>query len=67
MWSNSGETIYSPFAGIGSEGVVALRCGRRFIGCELKDSYFKQACRFLDDAEAQRGNLFDLNQQKDSA
>jgi len=66
MWSNPGETVYSPFAGIGSEGVVALRCRRRFIGCELKDSYFKQACRFLDDAEAQHGSLFDTA-EKESA
>jgi DNA modification methylase len=48
LWSNRGEMIFSPFAGIGSEGYVALEWGRRFYGVELKRSYFDQACRFLD-------------------
>lgn len=43
LWSNPGETVLSPFAGIGSEGYVALRHGRRFIGCELKPSYWETA------------------------
>lgn len=43
LWSNPGDTVLSPFAGIGSEGYVALREGRRFIGAELKASYYKQA------------------------
>jgi hypothetical protein len=57
MWSNPGEVVYSPFMGIGSEGVVALRAGRRFVGTELKESYFRQACRFLDEAESSAGDL----------
>ncbi|HEY7825087.1 MAG TPA: DNA methyltransferase [Acidimicrobiia bacterium] len=44
LWSNKGETVLSPFAGIGSEGVVAVQQGREFIGCELKPSYWKTAC-----------------------
>jgi DNA modification methylase len=43
LWSNPGETVLSPFAGIGSEGVVALRHGRRFVGVELKASYWSTA------------------------
>lgn len=43
LWSNPGDTVLSPFAGIGSEGYVALREGRRFIGAELKASYYRQA------------------------
>ena len=43
MWSNPGDVVLSPFAGIGSEGYVALQEGRRFIGAELKASYYKQA------------------------
>lgn len=43
LWSNEGEVVYSPFAGIGSEGVGALELGRRFVGSELKESYFNQA------------------------
>lgn len=53
QYSNPGETVYSPFMGIGSEGYVALRRGRRFIGTELKESYFRQALRNLAEAEAQ--------------
>ncbi len=44
LWSNKDETVFSPFAGIGSEGYVALREGRKFIGVELKESYWKVAC-----------------------
>lgn len=43
LWSNPGDTILSPFAGIGSEGYVALQEGRKFIGTELKASYYRQA------------------------
>lgn len=44
LWSNPNDVILSPFAGIGSEGFVALQEGRRFLGIELKPSYYKQAC-----------------------
>ena len=47
LWSNEGDTVLSPFMGIGSEGVVALRNRRRFIGVELKDTYYKQAVGYL--------------------
>lgn len=49
LWSNPGDTVLSPFAGIGSEGHVALRMGRKFVGVELKPSYYQQACRNLDE------------------
>jgi hypothetical protein len=47
LWTNPDELVFSPFAGIGSEGVGALRLGRRFEGIELKRSYYDQACRNL--------------------
>jgi DNA modification methylase len=47
LWSNPGDIVLSPFAGIGSEGVVALEMGRRFIGVELKPSYYQQAAKNL--------------------
>lgn len=47
LWSNPGDTVLSPFAGIGSEGVVSLEEGRRFVGFELKRSYYEQAERNL--------------------
>ena len=53
LWSNVGETVLSPFAGIGSEGVVSVKHNRRFIGCELKPSYWKTACDNLQTAEGQ--------------
>lgn len=45
LWSNPGDTVLSPFMGIGSEGVVALQNGRRFVGVELKPSYYEQSVR----------------------
>jgi DNA modification methylase len=61
VWSNRGETVFSPFAGIGSEGVEALRWGRKFYGIELKESYFQTATSFLAAAEAESSQptLFD--------
>ena len=53
VWSNPGEIVYSPFAGIGSEGVVALREGRRFVGGELNPRYWAQAQRNLTETSAQ--------------
>lgn len=53
MWSNPGNIVLSPFMGIGSEGVTSLKLNRRFIGIELKPSYFKHACRYLDAQERQ--------------
>jgi len=47
LWSNKGETVLSPFAGIGSEGYMAVKLGRRFVGIELKRSYYDAAKRNL--------------------
>lgn len=53
MWSNPGDTIFSPFMGIGSEGYASMKLRRRFMGVELKESYFKQACKNLMGIDAQ--------------
>jgi DNA modification methylase len=53
MWSNAGDTVLSPFTGIGSEGVTSLKLGRKFIGTELKESYWRQASRYLQAQDAQ--------------
>ena len=50
LWSNPGDLVFSPFAGIGSEGYVSIEMGRRFVGAELKRSYFDLACRNLLEA-----------------
>lgn len=59
LWSNRGETVLSPFMGIGSEGVGCLQQGRRFVGVELKEAYFDQAVQSLDAADRQ-DSLFSL-------
>ncbi len=51
LWSNRGDVILSPFMGIGSEGYTAIKMGRRFIGYELKRSYYDQAVANLTAAE----------------
>jgi DNA modification methylase len=51
LWSNRADLILSPFAGIGSEGYEAIRLDRRFVGIELKESYFNQAVKNLISAE----------------
>jgi len=59
LWSNRGDLVYSPFTGIGSEGYKSIQLGRKFIGSELKESYFNQACQNLTNANAQL-TLFSL-------
>lgn len=60
LWSNPDETVLSPFGGIGSEGYVSIRHGRRYVGCELKPSYWHVGVRNLNEAEAllRQGSLF---------
>jgi superfamily II DNA or RNA helicase len=53
LWSKPGDLVLSPFGGIGSEGYEAVKAGRRFLGVELKESYFKQACANLRIASQQ--------------
>lgn len=60
LWTNPGEIVLDPFAGIGSTGYEAVRLGRRFVGVELKPSYFKVAARNLADAERLTADLFTL-------
>ncbi len=54
LWSNKGEMIFSPFAGIGSEGYEAILLDRKFTGIELKESYFKAGVRNLNKATANK-------------
>ena len=58
LWSNPGDTVFSPFAGIGSEGYQAIKMGRKFLGAELKRSYWTQACKNLEQAKAEQHGLF---------
>ena len=58
MWSNPGDVVLSPFTGVGSEGFVSVKQRRKFVGVELKDTYFKAASRHLAQAETNAVDLF---------
>ena len=58
LYSNPGDLVLSPFAGIGSEGYVAVQEKRRFTGCELKPSYWRQGVENLRIAESSAADLF---------
>jgi DNA modification methylase len=57
LWSNPGEVVLTPFMGVGSEVYGAVKHGRKGIGIELKDSYYRQAvknlelCKFANDKQ----------------
>lgn len=57
LWSNPGETVLSPFAGIGSEVYTAVRLGRRGVGIELKASYWRTAVANMQRADNENGQL----------
>ena len=59
LWSNPGETVLTPFMGVGSEVYAAVKAGRRGVGCELKASYYRQAVKNLAEAgkEAEQQKL----------
>lgn len=61
LWSNPGDLVLSPFAGIGSEGYQAIKQGRRFLGIELKESYYTMAARHIEMGAGERRqmHLFD--------
>ena len=72
LWTKPGDVVLSPFAGIGSEGFEAVKAGRRFIGMELKESYYKQACKNLKRAEHEaqkppQASLFTFEEEKETA
>ncbi|HRS37411.1 MAG TPA: DNA methyltransferase [Thermoanaerobaculia bacterium] len=60
LWSNPGETVLTPFMGVGSEVYSAVRAGRRGIGIELKPAYYRQALMNLQTIENTDGEQADL-------
>jgi DNA modification methylase len=58
LWSNPGDLVFSPFTGIGSEGYMSVKMDRRFIGSELKKSYYDIAVKNLFDATEKQTDLF---------
>jgi hypothetical protein len=68
LWSNKGDTVLSPFMGIGSEGHESIRMRRRYVGVELKESYYKQACKNIRHAAAERDcDLFAKIEQENAS
>jgi DNA methylase len=57
LWTNPGDTVFSPFAGIGSELHTAVSMGRKALGAELKRSYYEQACKNMASATEHRPQL----------
>lgn len=61
LWSNEGETVLTPFLGIGSESYVALERGRKTIGIELKPTWFTQAVKNCKGAQVESTQIsFDV-------
>jgi hypothetical protein len=62
LWTNPGDVVLTPFGGIGSELVGAIRQGRKAIGIELKESYFNIACQTcrIEESKASAPTLFDV-------
>jgi len=56
LWTNPGDQVFSPFGGIASEGYMAVKMGRRFMGIELKESYWEEGVKNLQDAEKHIGS-----------
>ena len=66
LYSNPGDLVLDPFNGIGSTGYQAVKMGRRYIGCELKPEYARQAVRFLQGAESSAHSLFSVPQTQEA-
>lgn len=60
LWTMTGDVVLDPFGGIGSTGYVAIGMDRKAIICELKESYFKQACLNMKRAETEEKRQQDL-------
>jgi len=58
LWTAKGDLVFSPFTGIGSEGYTAIKMGRKFIGSELKKSYYEVAIKNLNQASKTNIDLF---------
>lgn len=58
LWTNPGDVVLSPFAGIGSEGYCAVKMGRKSVGIELKSSYFNLAVKNMESARIKQLDLF---------
>jgi len=67
LWSRPGDVVLSPFMGIGSEGVCSIEMGRKFVGIELKSSYYQQSKANISSASTTQLGLFDARNQPELA
>jgi DNA modification methylase len=69
LWTNPGDTVFSPFTGIGSEGHEALRLGRKFVGSELKEAYVNVALKNFEQVLKKRmqKTLWDFVEEEEIA
>lgn len=58
LWTKPNDLVFSPFTGIGSEGYMSIKMGRKFVGTELKPQYFELACQNITDASKEQQGLF---------
>ena len=58
LWTSPNDLVFSPFTGIGSEGYMAIKMGRQFVGAELKPQYWKLACQNIEEARQSQLGLF---------
>lgn len=66
LWTNPGDIVLTPFMGIGSEAYTAVKMGRRAVGVELKDSYYRQAVANVKSlTEKTQGDVFDLMEENE--
>lgn len=69
LWSNKGDVVLDPFNGVGSSGYQAIKMGRKYIGIELKGSYFEQSIKNLSKAVTESGQteLFEVENTKEES
>ena len=66
LWTNPGDIVLTPFMGIGSEAYTAVKMGRRAVGVELKDSYYRQAVANVKSlTEKTQADVFDLLEENE--
>lgn len=63
LWSNPNDIVFDPFGGIGSTPYVAIKMGRRGISSELKDSYFEQMKKNVENAASEKPNIFPVGEK----
>lgn len=64
LWTNTGDVVFSPFMGIGTEGYVSVRNNRKFIGIELKNDYYHEAVENIENAHLAEDDIKEIKKSK---